>query len=60
MAGGKKKKGARINVALLCTTCGKQNYVVMINKVNDPKLEIKKYCNQCRTHTVHKSKEKLK
>ncbi len=56
----KKKKWARILVGLICTETGAQNYVVSVNKLNDPKLEVKKYCPQLRKPTVHKAKEKLK
>jgi large subunit ribosomal protein L33 len=54
------KKDARIFVWLICTTCGKQNYVTSRNKVNTPKIELKKYCNQCKAHVIHKMREKLK
>ncbi len=60
MPKAKKKKWARILVGLICTETGAQNYVVSVNKMNDPKLEVKKYCPQLRKHTIHKAKEKLK
>ena len=55
-----KKKGGRITVAMQCSTCKKVNYFTSINKAVTPKLEESKYCNQCRTHTAHTSREKLK
>ena len=43
------------NVTLACTECKRRNYSTMKNKRNTPdKLEFKKYCRFCRTHTVHK------
>ncbi len=54
------KKGSRILTGLLCKECNKQNYTTERNKLNDSKLEIKKYCSKCKQHTAHKSKDKLK
>ncbi|MBI3366511.1 50S ribosomal protein L33 [Candidatus Roizmanbacteria bacterium] len=54
------KKGSRILVGLICELCNKQNYVVEKNKVNTTNaLKLKKYCNRCKKHTVHKEKKKL-
>ncbi len=54
------KKGARILVGLVCEICNKQNYVTEKNKINTTEgLKIKKYCNQCKKHTLHKEKKKL-
>ncbi len=55
-----KKKGGRITVAMQCSDCKKVNYFTSINKANTPKLEESKYCNQCRKHSTHTSREKLK
>ncbi len=42
-------------VTLACTTCKQRNYTTTKNKRSTPeKLELKKYCRFCRTHTVHK------
>ena len=54
------KKRWRILVAMQCSDCKKVNYHTMINKNNTPKLELKKFCKQCRANAVHKSREKLK
>ncbi len=57
------KKGHRIQVGLRCTKCGRQNYVTTINKINNPEyrqFKLRKFCKQCKTHTEHKVKEKLK
>lgn len=45
----------RVKVTLACTECKQRNYNTMKNKKNDPdRLELKKYCRFCKTHTVHK------
>ncbi|MEI9477411.1 MAG: 50S ribosomal protein L33 [Deltaproteobacteria bacterium] len=42
-------------ITLACTECKRRNYSTMKNKRTTPdKLEFKKYCRFCRTHTVHK------
>ncbi|MBU4264892.1 50S ribosomal protein L33 [Patescibacteria group bacterium] len=56
-----KKKQNRFLVALLCTTCGAQNYLTERNKINTPdKLKLKKYCKWCRKRIEHKETSKLK
>ena len=45
----------RITVTLECTECERRNYTSSKNKRTTPaKLELRKYCRWCRTHTVHK------
>jgi len=42
-------------ITLGCTDCKNRNYTTTKNKRNTPqKLEFKKYCRFCRTHTLHK------
>ncbi len=42
-------------ITLQCTECKRRNYTTTKNKKNTPdKLQFKKYCRHCRTHTVHK------
>jgi large subunit ribosomal protein L33 len=42
-------------ILLACQTCKRRNYSTMKNKRNTPeKLELKKYCSHCRSHTAHK------
>lgn len=54
------KKGSRILVGLICEQCKKQNYVVQKNKVNTQEgLKLKKHCNRCKKHTLHKEKKKI-
>jgi len=55
------KKGNRILVGLVCSVCGRRNYVTDKNKVNSPgKITIRKYCPNCRKLTIHKETDKLK
>lgn len=42
-------------VTLACTECKNRNYVTTKNKKNTPdRIELKKYCKFCKTHTIHK------
>lgn len=42
-------------ILLACTSCKRKNYSTTKNKRNTPgKLEMSKFCNSCRAHTVHK------
>jgi large subunit ribosomal protein L33 len=59
------KKGARENVALICSVCKSQNYLTNRNKVNmdtkgKGKLLISKFCNKCKKYAPHKESSKLK
>ncbi|MBW1918270.1 MAG: 50S ribosomal protein L33 [Deltaproteobacteria bacterium] len=45
----------RDNIILACTTCKRRNYTSTKNKRRTPnRLEFKKYCPYCRTHTLHR------
>lgn len=45
----------RNKVTLACTECKRRNYDTMKNKKNNPdRIEMKKYCKFCGTHTLHK------
>lgn len=47
--------GQRLNVTIACSECKNRNYITSKNKKNNPdRLEIKKYCSTCKTHTSHK------
>ena len=49
------KKGPRILVTLACSECKSQNYTTEKNRQNtQDKLELKKFCKNCRKTTVHK------
>ena len=42
-------------ITLACTECKQRNYNMTKEKKNHPeRLETKKYCKFCRTHTMHK------
>nr|YP_008519709.1 ribosomal protein L33 [Nannochloropsis oculata]YP_008519956.1 ribosomal protein L33 [Nannochloropsis limnetica]AGI99063.1 ribosomal protein L33 [Nannochloropsis oculata]AGI99312.1 ribosomal protein L33 [Nannochloropsis limnetica]AHX25351.1 50S ribosomal protein L33 [Nannochloropsis oculata]QRG32065.1 ribosomal protein L33 [Nannochloropsis limnetica]QRG32187.1 ribosomal protein L33 [Nannochloropsis limnetica] len=59
-----KQKGSRIIIHLECTTCrtntnkrseGVSRYTTIKNRRNTPaRLEIKKFCPYCNSHTIHK------
>ena len=58
------KKGARLIITLECTECrtntnkrtkGVSRYTTTKNRRNTTaRLEIKKFCTHCNTHTIHK------
>ena len=49
------KASPREKIILACTECKQRNYSTKKSKKNDPeRLEIKKYCRFCRTHTAHR------
>jgi len=49
------KKAIRIVATLACTECKERNYTTQKNRKNDPgRLELKKYCPRCHTHTLHR------
>ncbi|MCA0151207.1 MULTISPECIES: 50S ribosomal protein L33 [Rossellomorea] len=39
---------------LACTVCGTRNYSVPGNRNQAVRLELKKFCNTCNAHTLHK------
>jgi large subunit ribosomal protein L33 len=42
-------------ITLACTECKRRNYTTTKNKRRTPdRLELKKYCRFCRTHTPHR------
>ncbi len=45
----------RVGVTLACADCKRRNYTTNKNKKNNPdRIEMKKYCKFCQTHTAHK------
>jgi large subunit ribosomal protein L33 len=51
----KKNKADRIIITLECTTCRERNYTSQKNRRNDSqRLELKKFCDRCRSHVVHR------
>ncbi|HWO78576.1 MAG TPA: 50S ribosomal protein L33 [Bacillus sp. (in: firmicutes)] len=39
---------------LACSECGSRNYSKDLNKTSTERLEVKKFCKTCNSHTVHK------
>ena len=45
----------RVNILLACTECKRRNYATVKNKKHTTgRVELKKFCPWCRTHTVHR------
>ncbi|MDD5566260.1 MAG: 50S ribosomal protein L33 [Candidatus Omnitrophica bacterium] len=45
----------REKITLECTACKNKNYTATRNKkTKQEKLELKKFCRFCHTHTLHK------
>jgi large subunit ribosomal protein L33 len=45
----------RVKITLACETCKNRNYWSEKNRLNDrERVELKKYCRFCRTHTPHR------
>jgi large subunit ribosomal protein L33 len=48
-------KGANQVITLECTVCRERNYTTTKNKKkHTERLELKKYCPRCTTHTLHR------
>ncbi len=53
-----KKGEARERITLQCSECKNENYRTQKNKKNTTeRLELKKYCSNCKQTTVHKEKK---
>lgn len=45
----------RVKITLACTECKQRNYSTTKEKKNHPdRMETKKYCKFCKSHTMHK------
>jgi large subunit ribosomal protein L33 len=45
----------RVHVTLECSNCRRRNYITEKNRHNDrDRIELKKYCRWCGSHTAHK------
>ena len=44
----------RYVLALSCPTCKRRNYHFSRGKKKEYKLELNKFCSQCRKYTIHK------
>ena len=50
-----KASDVRPKITLACEECKDRNYITKKNRRNDPdRLEVKKFCVKCKTHTLHK------
>ena len=50
-----KSSDVRPKITLACVECKERNYITKKNRRNDPdRLELKKFCPRCRTHTAHR------
>ena len=50
-----KATDVRPKITLACTECKERNYITKKNRRNDPdRLELKKFCPNCRRHTAHR------
>ena len=50
-----KSTDVRPKITMACTECKERNYITKKNRRNDPdRLEIKKFCPNCRRHRAHK------
>ena len=45
----------REKVILICSNCLARNYVTTVNKTNNKRLELMKYCKNCNMQTLHKA-----
>lgn len=53
-----KKGEARTGITLQCTECKNENYRTEKNKKNTTdRLELNKYCPNCKKSTTHKEKK---
>lgn len=52
------KSGAKNLIRLKCEKCKSPNYYYLKNKSAEYKLNLKKFCKNCRAHTVHKESRK--
>ncbi len=53
------KKDDRIIITLACGECKNRNYTTMKNKKNDTeRMNLKKYCKNCKKHIEHKETKK--
>ncbi|MFC0274120.1 50S ribosomal protein L33 [Metabacillus herbersteinensis] len=44
----------RNKVTMACTNCGSRNYTTMKNTADIERLEVKKFCKTCNSHTNHR------
>lgn len=48
-------EAVRVKITLACTECKQRNYNMTKDKKTHPdRMETKKYCKFCKSHTLHK------
>ncbi len=47
------KKETRVIIALRCQVCKNKNYTTYKSKALQEKIENKKFCPNCKKHTLH-------
>lgn len=57
MAKYKSKEREKV-IKLQCKDCKRYNYYTHKKKTIEKKLEVKKHCQWCRSHTAHKETKK--
>ncbi|WP_081622753.1 50S ribosomal protein L33 [Heyndrickxia acidiproducens] len=40
--------------ALACSQCGSRNYTTVVHGSQSARIELKKFCKHCQTHTIHR------
>jgi len=46
--------GERLSIVLVCERCGSRNYRTTKKRQASERLQMKKFCPRCATHTVHR------
>ncbi|MGX6446164.1 50S ribosomal protein L33 [Neobacillus sp. K501] len=41
-------------IILACSECGTRNYTTAGNQTQTERMEIKKFCKTCNSHTIHR------
>ena len=52
--GGRGSGTQRIPVTLACSECKARNYKTTRRTADEQALELKKFCKQCKRHTLHR------
>ena len=54
MGWAEQNQKSRVPISLACTECQSRNYKTTRASGSEKALEIKKYCKQCKKHTLHR------
>ncbi|MBU4691699.1 50S ribosomal protein L33 [Mycoplasma sp. ES3225-GEN-MYC] len=47
----------KVKITLSCSECRSMNYSTSKGSRNPARIEIKKHCPKCKTHTLHKEEK---